>query len=168
MHIEKLVEKYQSKGIIVDTNLLLVIFVGLHSPELIPKFKRTEKFATDDFYTLQKMVDLFRKIVVTQSILTEVSNLLGHLSEETGRLCHNVFANCMEKLTEEAFPSRSLVVLPHFSKFGLADAGIIYQAKDKYLVLTDDWRLSQYLEVQGIDSMNFNHVRMMNWIGFIR
>ena len=33
----------------------------------------------------------------------------------------------------------------------------------QYLVLTDDFRLSQYLPKIQVDAINFNHIRMYNW-----
>ncbi len=46
-----------------------------------------------------------------------------------------------------------------FSKFGLTDSAIIELVKEKYLVLTDDAILFQYLEKNRIDVINFTHLR---------
>ena len=40
---------------------------------------------------------------------------------------------------------------------------IIDLVKGQYLVLTDDFRLSNYLGKQGIDVLNFNHLRFASW-----
>ncbi len=46
-----------------------------------------------------------------------------------------------------------------FPKLGLTDSAILHLAKDKYLVLTDDFTLCQFLQKAGIDVLNFNHIR---------
>ena len=43
------------------------------------------------------------------------------------------------------------------------DTGILRLARGKYLVLTDDFRLSQYLQKMEIDVLNFNHIRPLGW-----
>ena len=40
-----LIEKYASRGVLVDTNILLLFVVGAFDRELIPRFKRTSHFA---------------------------------------------------------------------------------------------------------------------------
>lgn len=59
--------------------------------------------------------------------------------------------------------SRDVAQMQEFVKFGLTDTGIIHLTKGKYLVLTDDFRLSQYLQSAGVDVVNFNHIRTTYW-----
>jgi len=49
------------------------------------------------------------------------------------------------------------------NKFGLTDSGIVHLVKDQYLVLTDDLNLVRYLQNQGVDVINFNHIRPLAW-----
>jgi hypothetical protein len=46
------ITKYYSKGILVDTNLLLVLLVGLQDENLINKCERTSKYQKQDFRLL--------------------------------------------------------------------------------------------------------------------
>ncbi|MDY7005348.1 MAG: hypothetical protein SWX82_15805 [Cyanobacteriota bacterium] len=50
-----------------------------------------------------------------------------------------------------------------FTKYGLTDSGIISLAQGKYLVLTEDFKLANYLEKFEIDTVNFNNLRMYGW-----
>ena len=43
-HVSGLMQRYRSRGILVDTNILLLHFVGSFDPSLIARFKRTERF----------------------------------------------------------------------------------------------------------------------------
>ena len=80
-YAEQLLVRYRSRGVLVDTNLLLLYFVGLYNPSLIPQFKRTRIFTVNDFDVLQNFIALFSKVVTTPDILTEVSNLSNQLAE---------------------------------------------------------------------------------------
>ncbi len=55
------------------------------------------------------------------------------------------------------------VQLDNFTKYGLTDCGIVTLAKNKYLVLTDDFKLANYLQKVGIDTINFNNIRTYGW-----
>ena len=155
------INAYKGKGLLIDTNLLLLFFVGLHNQGSIQRFKRTMQFTPDDFSYLAGVIQLFKQVVTTPSILTEVSNLLGQLREGTRLSVFRIFALGIERFEERFTPSRELAQQPHFPKFGLTDTGIAQSAKGNFLVLTDDFRLAGYLEHHGIDVVNFNHLRMV-------
>jgi hypothetical protein len=99
----------------------------------------------------------FQKIVTTPNILTEVSNLIGQLTDPEKSLCFNVLDTA--KLTEVYVPSDVVTSSVQFTRFGITDCGIEQIAKGSYLVLTDDFKLSNYLSTLQIDIINFNHLR---------
>ncbi|MCH8838525.1 MAG: hypothetical protein IIA60_12130 [Candidatus Marinimicrobia bacterium] len=66
-------------------------------------------------------------------------------------------------LQENYVASKLAVEEPVFSKVGLTDAAIICSARGKYLLLTDDFELSQRFEDLGGDALNFNHLRTKFW-----
>ena len=80
-YIIELLQRYRGKGVLLDTNILLLYFVGAFNPEEIPRFKRTKMFTVEDHDTLVGILGYFEKIVTTPNILTEVSNLSGQLAE---------------------------------------------------------------------------------------
>jgi rRNA-processing protein FCF1 len=162
-YLDALLARYKSKGVIIDTNLLLMYFVGMYDPHRVPKFKRTMTFAVEDFYTLLGFFDFFDKIVTTPNILTEVNSLAGQLPNDIKALFSLVFASQLDSMEEHYTNSTALTQSPHFSKFGLTDSGIVDLAQGRYLVLTDDLRLFGYLQNVGIDAINFNQIRTLNW-----
>lgn len=157
----QLLNAYQMKGLLIDSNLLLLFFVGACNRARITTFDRTAMFATADFDLLVAIIRRFEKVVTTPNILTEVSNLLGQIRGEA-RDFYVQFSNGIASLDEQYRSSRSLVSQSFFPKFGLTDTGIIEEARDKYLVLTVDWALCGYLQKAGIDVINFNHIRAVN------
>ncbi|HXD34292.1 MAG TPA: PIN domain-containing protein [Pyrinomonadaceae bacterium] len=162
-YISLLISRYRSKGALIDTNLLLLYFVGAGDPNRISRFKRTNAFTIDEFWLLVSFYNKFERIVTTPNILTEVSNLLGQLSEGLRSSFYEGFSRHIPALAEFYTPSSTISAATHFSSFGLTDSGITNLVKDKYLVLTDDLRLAHYLESREIDVINFNHLRQVNW-----
>ena len=162
-HLQSLINTYRSKGLLIDANLLLLLCVGSVNLDYIPQFKRTQKYVQEDFGTLVKLMSYFSKFVTTPNILTEVSNLATSLTGNYQQQFRVIFSRFIITASEEYQESKDLATLPAFFKFGLTDAGIIHVVKEKFLVLTDDFPLAQFLDHQGIDVINFNHARVMNW-----
>lgn len=154
-HLNELILRYKNKGLLVDANILLLYFVGMYDPERIDNFKRTMAFSTDEFSFLCGFVQTFSTRVTTPNILTEVSNLCGTLPE----MFFDEFATLIPSFQETYQHSASVSKLSHFRRFGLTDSGIIDLVRDRYLVLTDDLRLANYLLAEGADAINFNHLR---------
>jgi len=162
-YVNKLVARYQHKGLLIDTNLLLLYFIGAYDPDRIPKFKRTMAFSVDDFWLLISFLKAFNKLVTTPNVLTEVSNLSGQLAGDLRTTFYSDFANRIPLLEEHYVASVDAKSLAHFNQFGLTDSGIVQLVKDNYLVLTDDLKLVGYLQNQAIDVINFNHIRPLAW-----
>ncbi|MEK6407139.1 MAG: PIN domain-containing protein [Acidobacteriota bacterium] len=164
-NISHLVSAYRRKGLLVDSNLLLLYFVGAYDPARISTFKGTYSrgFREDDFNLLTKLVGLFDKIVTTPNILTEVSNLSGQLRKDEKQAYYVDFGKVVPLFAEYYVESTQICALQHFKDFGLTDSGIITLASGKFLVLTDDGPLAGYLQNVGVDVINFNHVRFLDW-----
>jgi hypothetical protein len=92
MRPDAVLARYRTAGVLVDTNLLLVYFVGAFDPALIPKFKRTRMYTLEDHPLLVRVLGFFEKVVTTPHILTEVSNLAGQLPSHLTRGVFEKFA----------------------------------------------------------------------------
>ncbi len=71
-----------------------------------------------------------------------------------------MLAQATTTLDEQYVVSRD--AMQSYRRLGLVDAGIIHVAQT-YLVLTDDFPLTKYLESQGVEVINFNYIRTYNW-----
>ena len=154
-----LIAKYYTKGILIDTNILLLYLVGAVNRARITKFKRTAQFIGEDYNLLIKLVGKFIKVVVTPNILTEVNSLANQLGELEIARGLSMFSIITANITEEYINSNVVAQHEMFARFGLTDCGIILLAENKYLVLTDDLKLHLYLKSLGIDTVNFNNLR---------
>ena len=163
-YFRQLLQKYRRRGVLLDTNILLAYFVGAYNPALLEQFKRTkDRFVQDDFETLQRVIRFFEKVVTTPNILTEVNSLSGQLPGGRNVEYWQRFARSVTVLDEHYLRSAEVVAQPTFADFGLTDMGILCLARAPYPVFTDDFRLANYLGTQGIDVLNFNHIRVLGW-----
>lgn len=161
--ITEYVRKYRSRGILIDTNLLLLLFIGGVSKSYISSFKRTAVYTQEDYDSLLRLIDHFNRVVVTPNILTEVSNLANGLHGVRLEEFYMVFSKSLSILSELYIESSTVSNIHGFHSYGLADTGIIAIAKEKYLVLTDDLRFAAFAARQGVDVINFNHIREAGW-----
>lgn len=162
-YIGDLFSRYKSRGILIDTNLLLLYFIGTYDPEMILSFKRTKIFVPEDFALLLDVFNYFSKVITTPNVLTEVNSLSNQLPESVKSDYYPEFARRVSVLVEEYIASAKICSLDHFRRFGLTDSGIIDSVRGKYLVLTYDFKLSNYLQAANVDAINFNHIRTLNW-----
>lgn len=159
-HYENLIRKHKSSGILVDTNLLLLLLVGNFRQDQIERFKRTSMFTVDDFELLVNLLSQFQKIITTPNILTEVSNLAGQIPGSYKEELFKVFATAIDRYFEIKISSNEVANHRQFTKFGLPDTISISLAK-QHLVLTAEFPLANYLETIGLDVINFNHLRSL-------
>lgn len=137
--IRKLLEKYRNKGILIDTNLLLMYLIGATiNPDFIHRFKRTQKYVREDYDILNNLIRYFKRVITTPNIFTEVSNLTNSLEYKYKVLFTEIFAKNILLLDEHYLESKKAAGTSEFHKFGITDAVIFYVVSHKYLLLTDD------------------------------
>jgi hypothetical protein len=161
--IERLTLDYKKRGILTDTNLLLLYFVGKFDVGLIGG-KRTKQYCVEDFDILCRYLDLFDRHVTTPNVLTETSNLVFSLvGTRSHHFFNNIFSKFVDVVEERYVPSRTLTDDVALPLLGLTDCGIMKGLQGEYLLLTDDLALSNNFNAIGGDSINFNHIRMLGW-----
>ena len=157
-----LINKHRSKGVLVDTNLLVLYLVGLVNPRRISQFKRTDKYSIEDFELLARLISLFGGMVTTPHVLSQTSDL-ADLSGKEFQAIRQRFRSLVANADEQYEKGLVLVADPDFERLGLADAAIAAVCKSGCLVLTDDLTLHLTLASRGADALNFNHLRELSW-----
>jgi hypothetical protein len=155
-YLLKLIQKYRQKGLLIDTNLLLLYIVGSFDILLIRDFKRTANFTEDDFERVSKFIDYFERTITTPHVLTEVSDFIDN--RQALQIGLKVY---IERSQEIFLESLELSKKETFLKFGLADTSVTYTAKDSYLIFTDDRPLYGFLISSQIDAVNSDQIRMI-------
>jgi len=148
------------KRLLVDTNLLLLLFIGTFDPSRISRFKRTQQFSIQDFDLLVNFLKPF-EVITTPHILTEISNLGGQLSQDFLSAFFAVYAKLVQRLQEITRDSSEIVQSELFIPFGLTDAAIGMICSDSIAVLTDDKRLASRLAAKGAQVLPFDVLRAM-------
>lgn len=88
--IDILTKKYQKKGILIDTNLLILLLVGSFNENLISNFKRTINYTVEDYKYLKTFLLGFDKHFYTPNILTEITNLTDSINSEPSFFSSNI------------------------------------------------------------------------------
>ncbi len=154
---EVLFDRYRGKRLLLDANLLLLFLIGTFDRNLIRAFKRTAGFATEDYDILANLLPLFRNLITTPQLLTEVASLANSLPESLKPQWHDHLRVYTVHLFEILTPSIDLMQEPAYLPFGLADASVFAASADA-LVLTKDFRLSGYLRSRDRPVLNFRDV----------
>jgi hypothetical protein len=153
-YLLRLIQKYKQKGLLIDTNIVLLYIIGSIDILKIRDFSRTAMFTEDDFYKVSKFIDYFDLKITTPHVLTEISNLIGNKQN-----LHSFLKAYVEGSKEIFLKSSEVLKNKAFLNFGLADTAIIDTAKDSYLIFTDDRPLYGFLVNSQIDAVNLDQVR---------
>ncbi len=155
----ELIAKYRNKGVLLDTNLMVLLAVGHYKLERISSFKRTDKYTVDDFALVSRILANFERRITTPHILAEADNLMRQLPNwECGPVAA-VMTRLIENIFEIYSPSLDAARNERYSILGLTDCVTLAVAKE-VLVITDDFPLSNVLSHLGRDAININHLRM--------
>ena len=154
----------RSKTLLLDTNLLLLLFIVGKDSSLIPKAKTLSAFVEDDYDLLGDIINnSFNHLVTTPHIMTEVSNLLGKERDHIRRLGREAMAEFLSQCTEHTDSSVILVSEPEFNRIGLTDVAIAVASRLPAFVLTADLPVYLHVSSSGLEAENFNHIRQSSW-----
>jgi len=157
--IESLICKHRQRGILVDSNLLLLLLVGVFDRNLVKRIKRLNKYSVRDFDLLGRFCEGFTRILTTPHVLTEISNLTQNAEDRRMYAFFHFLAKQFGILVEHHRISADIVQHSLFSSFGLTDSALAMESDAGVLVLTDDFALCAALQKRGRDAINFNHLR---------
>ena len=157
--LDRQIQRYRRRELVLDTNLLLLYFVGAFRPDRIRSFNRTSRYSVDDFILLEKVISAFKRITTTPHILTEVSNLMGQCEEPLCSDLRGFLKTAIEGWNETNTASRTLAKAAHFLRFGLTDTAIADLTPGSCLVLTDDRPLAGLLEARKVAVIRFSDLQ---------
>lgn len=161
--VVKLIKQHNKNGILIDTNILLLYFIGDYNPDIISRFKRTAAFTVEDYNLLVAFLKNFRKILTTPNILTEVNSFSQQMGEPNRTEYFHSFVKKLNLTEEHYVESKVAGDSESFIRYGLTDSVTVILSTRKHLLLTDDFKLAQYLSSKNYDVINFNHIRVLGW-----
>jgi hypothetical protein len=147
------------KSIAIDTNLLVLLVVGLTDRNLIEKHKRTKSFQCADLDLLIRVLSRFDQIIVTPHILTEASNLIVQVGEPAASALRKTLSVLLESQREEFEPSIEVSKHHEFLRLGLTDCAILNVIGSEMPFITTDLDLYLSAAKSNNSAINFNHLR---------
>jgi hypothetical protein len=150
-------------GLLIDTNLLVLLAVGTVNLHRVEKFKRTRQYSKADYALLRRVIGGYKPLYTVPHVLTEVSNLTD-LSGAERQGARAVLKEMISVLSEESISSGGASDHKLYEKLGLADAAIGKAARTHGCsVLTDDLDLYLRLSNEKVKVYNFTHLRAQQW-----
>lgn len=148
-------------AVAIDSNLLLLLVVGMTNRDYVSKHKRLQEFTSADYDLLQEQLSVASEIVVTPNTLTETSNLIDHISDPARS---QIYAKLVELLNlpeaREAYvSSRSATARQELPRLGLTDCALLEVCADGTPLITVDLKLFLAAVGNGSKALNFNHLR---------
>ena len=145
--------------LLVDTNLLVLLAVGMVNRDRIENFKRTRQYTVQDFDLLLRVLGRWRSLHTVPHVLAEVSNLTDLPGSERPKV-RQVLKETISVLTEVELSSARAAQDPIYPALGLVDAAIAAIAREhECTVLTDDLDLYLRLQHDNLQALNFTHLR---------
>lgn len=148
-------------AIVLDTNLLVLLVVGLASPDYVLQHKRLRAYSQSDFTLLKELISAAPVIIVTPNTLTEASNLLRQIPEPARTHIALTFRAILELTEEHYVESRQAAERKEFVRLGLTDAVLLNTTAEAHVLLTADLDLYLAAVNDGRSAVNFNHYRAM-------
>ena len=159
--VDDLVQKHRSNGILIDTNLLLLLTLGKLNRNYIGRGRLTA-YIYEDYRRLNAFGGHFRTRWTTPNILTEVYNLGRQDAKGRWHEFKDILEDLELQSLEKYIPSRSIFAKTDGNWIGLTDNGILNLGVPFLLVTSDSVLWCQALRA-GIDAINWNHLRQ-EWL----
>lgn len=160
-----MVSKYFNSGVLLDTNLLILLLIGTYDPEKIQTFKRTRIYTKKDFKLLVLFLDKFKTKYTISTVLAECWNLLdGNFSKNEYEKLVEKSIKVLDPFGEDFIKKENIFKVEKFKYIGFTDISLGLMAKNKsLLILTDDLRAKVHLENLGAEVLNLNYIRFGNY-----
>lgn len=133
-------------AVLLDSNLLIVVFVGFWRPAAIGRRATGDEYDERDFRFLSRLVDVAAEWILTPHLLTEVDNRIDKLRAPGSSECRGVTARVLA--TRRELRPRAVRVMEEecFPRLGIADSAIVHVARrHSCAVLTSDAALHREL-----------------------
>ncbi|HCE56140.1 MAG TPA: hypothetical protein DER05_14555 [Lutibacter sp.] len=137
--------------IVIDTNALVVLLLGLMDPNIVSTHSKTSIYTKQDFFNLLEVIKDFKNLLVLPNIWTEVDNLLNKFGGNRKYLYVKKITELIKESSEKYINTKSATEKHHFMNLGLTDTLILDLAKDCKFIITSDSQLSDYANALGFN-----------------
>lgn len=161
---DDLVARNRSRGVAVDTALLMLLAVGQYERGYISKFKRTAQYSDEDYDILNRFLGGFNRLILSPHVLCEASNQSFQIPQARLGSYLGHFLSLISKLEEVYVPKESIITNSYVRRLGVTDTGLIISCVERgCLLLTTDRTLVGLARKEGVDVFHFDEIRGYNW-----
>jgi hypothetical protein len=148
-------------SILIDTNLAILLCVGISGTRNIEKHKRLAGYDEQDFYLLTKILGDDPKLVFSPYVLGETSNLVRQVANPLKSQLAKDLREMVLRADEIQVACSKIVDDDQYLDLGITDAALltILEAHPKLVLLTEDANLYIAASQRGYSACNFSHVR---------
>lgn len=145
--------------LILDTQLLVLLVVGLTSTRIIRKHKSLTAYTEADFDLLRDMIGNDDQLIILPNIASETSSLLRQHRDPEKTSIMSTFRNLIERCSETYVESAVAASQPEYARHGITDSAILAGCSYRCRIITADLGLWIAAEMRGLNATNFNHWR---------
>lgn len=142
----------------IDTNLLVLLVVGLTDEGYIEKHDNLAAYSAEDFRRLLELIGS-HKLLFVPHVLSETSNLLRQIKDPIRSELMARFGELIKRVEEKYVGGASVAELPVFVRLGLTDAVLARLTETGAALLTADSVLWDAVTRAGHMAVNYNHIR---------
>jgi hypothetical protein len=144
-----------NKAVVIDTNVLVLLVVGMTNPTYIRKHRRlTPTYDARHFELVRRLLIQEPRVVCTSHILTEASNLLRQTGEPMRSEIMRTYGAFIQSAEEPAILAKAATRLPSFIRLGLTDAALLSLDPRAVRLLTVDHDLHIACSERGFEVVN--------------
>ena len=143
------------KAVAIDTNLLVLLVVGMTDPDYIKRHRRLHPtYKSRHFDLVREILIRAPKVICTAHILAEASNLLRQIGDPMRSEIMATYRIFIQSAEEPLIPAKQASQSSSFIPLGLTDAAILSLDPTDVLLLTVDHDLHIASSERGFEVLN--------------
>lgn len=157
----------ENDGLIIDTNLLIVYFIGRFDQNQLEHCNSTKGYNLEDVAIIAEVLKSFTYRLVFPNQLTETSNqVFRDLKRGQKRDFVKWLRNYFEELTEKYIPTEAAIERYYALDHDLADCVVLHHLENtdkNFFVFSEDGPLANQAHSFGHDSKSMAEIQSKRW-----